>query len=104
MSNNGLEEYLVGVDEAGRGPLAGPIAVGVSFISKSHQKEVFSVLKKAGLNDSKQVKEYTRENLYTILTKLKKEQKINWAVTLVSAKIISTKGISYAIKLGIYRN
>jgi ribonuclease HII len=95
------EEYIIGVDEAGRGPLAGPVAIGVSFIPKTHQKEVFSLLKKAGLNDSKQVKEHTREVLYTLLVQLKKEQKINWAVTLVSAHIISTKGIVFAINTGI---
>jgi ribonuclease HII len=94
-------QYIIGVDEAGRGPLAGPVAVGVSCIPKEHQKELFKLLKKVGLNDSKQVKEHTREALFQILTQLKKEQKINWAVILVSAKIISTKGIVFAVNLGI---
>jgi ribonuclease HII len=96
-------EYLIGIDEAGRGPLAGPVAVGVSFIPKQFQKEVFSLLKKAGLNDSKQVKEKTREELYEMLVALKKEKKINWEVMLVSAKVISTKRISYAINFGIQK-
>lgn len=95
------KEYLIGIDEAGRGPLAGPVAVGVSFISKQFQKEVFSLLKKAGLNDSKQVKENKREELYEILQQFKKDQKLNWEVILVSSKVISKKGISYAINLGI---
>lgn len=95
------KEYLIGVDEAGRGPLAGPVAVGVSCISKEYEKEVFKLLKKAGLNDSKQVKENTREALFQILTQLKREQKINWAVTLVSVKVISTKGIVFAVNFGI---
>lgn len=96
-----LKEYLIGIDEAGRGPLAGPVAIGISFIPKQFQKEVFSLLKKAGLNDSKQVKEYKREELYILLDQLKKEEKINWTVSLISAKVISDKGISYAIKFGI---
>jgi ribonuclease HII len=94
-------QYIIGVDEAGRGPLAGPVAVGVSCIPKEHEKEVFKLLKKAGLNDSKKVKEDTREVLFQILTQLKKDQKINWAVTLVSTKIISTKGIVFAVNFGI---
>lgn len=99
----GEKEHLIGIDEAGRGPLAGPVAIGVSFISKEFQKEVFSLLKKAGLNDSKQVKEKTREELYEMLVILKKEQKIKWEVMLVSAKVISKKRISYAINFGIQK-
>lgn len=102
-SKKNQQEYLIGIDEAGRGPLAGPVAIGVSFIPKQFQKEVFSLLKKSGLNDSKQVKEKTREELYEMLVVLKKEQKINWEVMLVSAKVISKKGISYAISLGIQK-
>lgn len=96
-----IEEYLIGIDEAGRGPLAGPVAIGISFIPKQFQKEVFALLKKVGLNDSKQVKEKTREELYEILVVLKKEQKIKWEVMLISSKVISEKGISHAINLGI---
>lgn len=95
------KEYLIGIDEAGRGPLAGPVAIGISFIPKIHQRNIFSILKKAGLNDSKKVKEKIREELYELLVKFKKEQKINWEVVLVSANIISKKGIVYAINSGI---
>ncbi len=104
MNKEKNRENIIGVDEAGRGPLAGPVAVGVSYIPKFYQKEIFSLLKKAGLNDSKQVKEKNREELYAILAQLKKDKKINWAVTLVSAKIISDKGIVYAVNLGIKKN
>lgn len=97
------EEYLIGIDEAGRGPLAGPVAIGISYIPKQFQKEVFSLLKKKGLNDSKQVKEKTREELYELLVVLKKEQKIKWEVMLISAKVISEKRISYAINFGIQK-
>lgn len=93
--------YLIGIDEAGRGPLAGPVAIGISYIPKQFQKEVFSLLKKKGLNDSKQVKEKTREELYEILAGLKKQNKLNFEVILASADVISKKGISYAIRSGI---
>lgn len=98
------KEYLVGVDEAGRGPLAGPVAIGTSIISKEKSRAVFSILKKYGLNDSKQVKEVNREKLYEILSQMKKEKLLSFEVSLISADIISKKGISYAIKLGIDKN
>lgn len=97
------EEYIIGVDEAGRGPLAGPVAVGVSLIPKSTCAAVFSQLKRAGLNDSKQVKEKGREKLFEIISALQKEGKFKFAVALVSADIISKKGIVYAIRSGIQK-
>jgi ribonuclease HII len=99
-----VNEYLIGVDEAGRGPLAGPVAIGTSCISKTNSKKVFSLLKKHGLNDSKQVKEKTREELYELLIQLKKEKLLDFEVSLISADIISKKGIVYAINLGIKKN
>jgi ribonuclease HII len=35
------------------------------------------------------------------LQQLKKDKKLNWEVMLISSKVISKKGISYAINLGI---
>jgi ribonuclease HII len=49
-------QNVIGIDEAGRGPLAGPVvAAGVLLDTK---KPIF------GLNDSKKIKEKTREDLY----------------------------------------
>ncbi len=99
-----IQEYIVGIDEAGRGPLAGPVAIGTSCIPKSQSKKIFNLLKKHGLNDSKKVKESDREKLYEMLLQMKKEKALDFEVTLISADIISKKGISYAIKLGIDKN
>ncbi len=50
-------KYIAGVDEAGRGPLAGPVvAAAVIFSKKTNIK---------GINDSKQLSEKQREELYT---------------------------------------
>ncbi len=98
------EEYIIGVDEAGRGPLAGPVAVGVSLTKMSDSKTLFTLLKKYSLNDSKKVKERDREILFELLTQLKKEQKVNWSVSLISADIISKKGITFAIRKGIAKS
>lgn len=103
MTRDGIwtEEYIIGVDEAGRGPLAGPVAVGVSLIPRSSQRRIFDMLKRHGLNDSKQVKEKEREALFEMLCELKIQGVLSWEVALVSVKVISTKGISYAIRQGI---
>jgi ribonuclease HII len=97
------EEYIIGVDEAGRGPLAGPVAIGVSLIPKSTSKAIFTLLKRAGLNDSKQVKEKGREKLFEIISDLQKEGRLKFAVTLVSVDIISKMGITFAVRSGIQK-
>lgn len=49
-------DYICGIDEAGRGPLAGPVVAGAVILPKG--------LKIRYLNDSKQVPEKRREELY----------------------------------------
>ena len=57
-------EYVIGTDEAGRGPGAGPVfAAAVCFtnINQNLKKQL------ENLNDSKQLSEKTREELYDII-------------------------------------
>ena len=57
-------DFLIGTDEAGRGPGAGPVfAAAVCF--KSVDEELFGKLEK--LNDSKQLSEKTREELFDVI-------------------------------------
>lgn len=89
---------VVGIDEAGRGPLAGPVAVGAVHIPRR------SKLSLLGLKDSKQLTPAERERWFARMKEWHKEGKLFFAVSLVSAKIIDTKGIAFAIRLGINRS
>ncbi len=89
-------KYLVGIDEAGRGPLAGPVAVGVVCVPRDFNWRLIP-----GVGDSKQVKEKNREAIFLLAKRLKQEKVFDYAVTLVSAKIIDQKGISKAVQIGI---
>lgn len=53
-------KYICGVDEAGRGPLAGPVCAAAVILPAGIQIE--------GLNDSKKLSEKKREELYTVIT------------------------------------
>ena len=55
LYNEGLK-YICGIDEAGRGPLAGPVVVGAVVMPKDSMLEF--------MNDSKKVTEKRRELLY----------------------------------------
>jgi len=90
--------YIVGIDEAGRGPLAGPVAVGGVRIGTDFNKKFFK-----GIKDSKQLTHEERELWYSLILEAKKQGKLDFKVALVSEKIIDRYGIAYAIKLGIKR-
>lgn len=90
--------HIVGVDEAGRGPLAGPVAVGVAVVRKGFDWRLIS-----GVTDSKKISEKKRNEIFRRAKHLKKQKKIDYAVTLVGEKTIDRIGISNAVRLGIQR-
>ncbi len=93
----GTVYYLIGVDEAGRGPLAGPVSVGVvAFRRTTHNQQPTKILK--GIRDSKKFSENQREEWFRKLKQLEKEGKIKTAVSYSSAKIIDGNGIVFAIR------
>lgn len=64
--NKNGADFVIGTDEAGRGPGAGPVfAAAVCF--KSYDEELFTKL--SVLNDSKQLSEKQREELFEIIIK-----------------------------------
>lgn len=67
---------IAGVDEAGRGPLAGPVCAGACILPKG--AEILY------LNDSKKLSEKRRESLYTEIT----EKAVAWGVGLVGPERI----------------
>lgn len=89
-------KHIVGIDEAGRGPLAGPVAVGVVRVNIDFNKRFFR-----GIKDSKKLTEKKREIWFELAKKKKQEGEIDFAVSLISERIIDREGIVQAISLGI---
>ena len=79
-------ELLAGIDEAGRGPLAGPVVVGCVIMPKDSFIE--------GVNDSKKVSEKKREVLYDLIT----QEAISWSVGIIDQKEIDEINILNATK------
>ena len=90
--------YLIGIDEAGRGPLAGPVAVGVVVVPAD-----FDWTQLENVKDSKQLSEKKREVVFTNTQKLAQEGALRYAVAFSSATLIDTHGISHAIRVAIER-
>ncbi len=81
---------IAGVDEAGRGPLCGPVVAGACILPKNYHLE--------GLNDSKQLSEKKREEFYKIL----RSEAIAIGVGIVSAKEIDEINILEASRKAMY--
>jgi ribonuclease HII len=82
---------LVGVDEAGRGPLAGPVVAAAVILPSD-----FDVV---GINDSKKLSEKKREALYDIIT----EKAIAYGIGIVDNNIIDEINILESTKLAMQR-
>jgi ribonuclease HII len=87
---------IIGIDEAGRGPLAGPVSVGACIVPHDFDFSIFKALK-----DSKQLTELRREEIFKLMQELKSAGNIDFAVALVPHTMIDRKGITYAVRKGI---
>ena len=84
-------KIICGTDEAGRGPLAGPVAAGACILPDGYIPE--------GLDDSKKLTEKKREALYAQIT----ENALAWGVGLASAAEIDEINILNASLLAMRR-
>ena len=82
-------KYVCGIDEAGRGPLAGPVVVASVILPVNSMIE--------GVNDSKKISEKKREKLYEQII----EQAISYSVGIVDQKEIDRVNILNATKAGL---
>ena len=87
--NNISIKYICGIDEAGRGPLAGPVVVGAVIMPKESFIE--------GINDSKKVSEKKRERLYDQIV----EEAISYGIGIVNQEEIDNINILNATKLAL---
>lgn len=87
------KKYIVGIDEVGRGPLAGPVAVCAFKMPIGFNARKFGIIK-----DSKKLTPEKREEIFAKLEDLKKQKNIDYSVCCESAKRIDAIGLSKAIK------
>lgn len=80
---------IAGIDEAGRGPLAGPVVVACCMMPRESMIE--------GVNDSKKIAEKKREKLYDLIT----EEAISYGVGIIGQKEIDEINILQATKKGL---
>lgn len=82
---------ICGVDEAGRGPLCGPVVAAAVILDPARPIE--------GLNDSKKLSERARERLAPLI----RERALAWAVAEASVEEIDRLNILHATMLAMQR-
>ena len=80
---------VAGVDEAGRGPLAGPVCAAAVILPENCEIE--------GLNDSKKLSEKKREALYDVII----EKAISYDIQLIDNNVIDEINILQATMLAM---
>lgn len=97
------QRHIIGIDEAGRGPLAGPVAVGAVKLSASSLKLKANKGWFRGIKDSKKLSEKQREIWFEKMKIAKKEGWLAYAVVMGSAQEIDRRGIVPTISHALAR-
>ena len=82
-------EYIAGSDEAGRGPLAGPLVVAACILPKGYENEL--------INDSKKLTDKKRRALYEVI----KKDALAYHIEVIDIETIDKINIYQASKLGM---
>lgn len=88
--------YFIGVDEVGRGPVAGPVYVCALYISKENLEKITDF--KTPLRDSKKLTEKMRNSWFSRIQDFVKDGLLKYVVSKSDASEIDKNGISSCIK------
>ncbi len=92
---------VAGIDEAGRGPLAGPVvACALCFKHDRNPVSKETGFQRSKIKDSKKLSFKQREEIYNLL---KKDPDVEWGIGRVSEKVIDKINILEATKLAMQR-
>lgn len=103
------KEFIGGVDEVGRGPLAGPMVTAAVILHKEHILNLKELLNTtfekdelysnySQINDSKKISHKKR----LMLDKFIRETAVAYSIQLIETGVIDAKGIAAATQMGFY--
>lgn len=99
MKKAACKKYLIGIDEVGRGPIAGPVALGAVCIYTEHERKVkklFPIIK-----DSKKLTPKARAEWRERIRHAEQLGFLSCAVSFVPPSVIDAKGLSFAVRTAL---
>lgn len=87
-------DLVAGIDEAGRGPLAGPVVCACCIMPLDYDKMI------DGINDSKKLSEKKREKIFEQI----KQTAIAYSIAIIDEKVIDEVNILNATKIGMQQS
>jgi ribonuclease HII len=96
-------EWIIGIDEVGRGPIAGPLVLGAWMCYVSVYKD-FAKYKKQGMTDSKKLSE--KQRIFwkkEFISLVAKSDKYKYVTVSISAEMIDRRGMSWALRAAVKR-
>lgn len=107
-TNKKVFKYLIGIDEVGRGPVAGPVAVCASLILFNSERKLSKKIRDSfesrdlpKLHDSKRLSKKGREDWQKVLIE---NEELKFEIGYMSAKEIDKRGIAVCIRLLVKKN
>lgn len=95
-------KYLIGVDEAGRGPLAGPVALGAVLIPRAGYTRARRLFRT--IRNSKHLSLAARERWYRLMLAARRDGRLAFACAYSSNLAIDRRGLSWAIRSALSRS
>lgn len=89
-----LKKYSIGIDEVGRGPLAGPVSIGIVVLPVTF--DLAEAFTGTGLTDSKKMSPAARERVHALASELQALGHFTFGVYSVTAREIDAHGIETA--------
>jgi ribonuclease HII len=96
-------DWLVGIDEAGRGALAGPVVAGACVLARQFFESKDAVRLSAEINDSKQLTGSARETQLQVIQRLHGQGLLDFEVGIGSVEEIAEHNILGATRLAMRR-
>ena len=98
-------KYIIGIDEVGRGPLAGPLAIGVVCIPVLENLELPDALAREFpvTRDSKQLSVKGRDEHFKKIKELQRKDLLQFVVRYTAPEIIDKSGLTKALESAIRR-
>lgn len=95
------KKHIIGIDEAGRGPVAGPVSIGAVIVQDVFLEDFLVCF--SGVKDSKKLSPKKRELWFLQMKEAKKKGLIDFSVSLIKSGVIDNIGIAPAIRMGIQK-